>query len=339
VIIKSYEILKKTSNFLNYNLFLLYGENLGLKKDIKESIRKSLNEKSSNIEVLSFYESDITSNEEIFYTSIFSGSLFSDKKIITISNVTDKLIKQLEDVAEKFPENIFLIIFSDILEKKSKLRNFFEKDKKTLCIPCYLDSERDLQYIAMSELKKNNIILSRESTNLLIEKSNNDRNNLKNEINKIISYSLNKKKLEIEEIKLIINFTGEYKSDELINECLCGNIIKYKKILSELYSNTINQVFLLRILNNKMQRLLNMKEVEKNYSSLDSLLSSAKPPIFWKEKPIVKQQMNIWKFDELKKIVNEIGETEILCKKNPQISKIVFLNFFTKICKIASNYS
>jgi DNA polymerase III subunit delta len=339
VIIKSYEILKKTSNFSNYNLFLLYGENLGLKKDIKESIKKSLNEKNSNIEVLSFYESDINNNEEIFYNSIFSGSLFSDKKIITIYSVTDKLIKQLEDVADKFPQNIILIIFSDILEKKSKIRSFFEKNKKTLCIPCYLDSERDLQYIAMAEFKKHNIILSREATNLLIDKSNNDRNNLKNEIDKIISFSLNKKKLEIEEIKSIINFTGEYKSDELINECLCGNVIKYKKILSELYSSTINQIFLLRILNNKIQRLLNMKEVEKNYSSLDSLLSSTKPPIFWKEKPIVKLQMNIWKFDELKKIINEISETEILCKKNPQISKIVFLNFFTKICKMASNYS
>jgi len=339
VIVKSYEILKKTSNYLNYNLFLLYGENLGLKKDIKESIKKSLNEKNSNMEVLSFYENDITGDEEIFYNSIFSGSLFSDKKIISISNGTDKLIKQLEDVVEKFPENIFLIILSDILEKKSKLRNFFEKNKKTLCAPCYPDSERDLEYIAISELKKNNIILSREATNLLIDKSNNDRNNLKNEIDKIKSFSLNKKKLEIDEIKLIINFTGEYKSDELINECLCGNIIKYKKILSELYSNTINQVFLLRILNNKIQRLIAMKEVEKNYNSLDSLLSSQKPPIFWKEKPIVRQQMNIWKFDELKKIVNEISQTEILCKKNPQISKIVFLNFFTKICKVASNYS
>ena len=106
MIVKSYEILKKTSNYLNYNLFLLYGENLGLKKDIKESIKKSLNEKNSNMEVLSFYENDITGDEEIFYNSIFSGSLFSDKKIISISNGTDKLIKQLEDVVEKFPENI-----------------------------------------------------------------------------------------------------------------------------------------------------------------------------------------------------------------------------------------
>ncbi len=339
MIIKSFEILKKVSNYLNYNLFLLYGENLGLKKEIKDKIKILLNEKDSEIETLSFYENDIINNEEIFYNSIFSGSLFSNKKIITISNVTDKLMKQLEDVIDKFPKNIYLVIFSEVLEKKSKLRNFFEKNTKTVCVPCYSDSERDLQYIAISELKKNNIILSRESINLLIEKSNGDRNNLRNEIDKIKSFSLNNKKLEIDEIKLIINFTGEYKSDELINECLCGNIVKYKKILSELYANTINQIFLLRILNNKIQRLLNMKQIEADYSNLDSLLSAAKPPIFWKEKPIVKQQMSIWKHNDLKKIVKEINHTEILCKKNPQVSNIIFLNFFTKICRIANNYS
>ena len=125
-----------------------------------------------------------------------------------------------------------------------------------------MDNDKDLEIIAKAELKKNNINLSRELVNLLIEKSNNDRNNLKNEIEKIKSFSLNKKKIEIDEIKSIINFSGEYKSDILINECLCGNILQYKKILSELYINTVNQIFLLRILGNKIQRLLNMKKLE-----------------------------------------------------------------------------
>ena len=129
-------------------------------------------------------------------------------------------------------------------------------NKKTICIPCYLDSEKDLGIIAHSELRKNNISLSREAINLLIEKSNSDRNNLRNEIEKIKFYSLNKKKLELNEIKSLINFSGDYKSDILINECLCGNISQYKKIISELYVNTVSQILLLRILGNKVQRLL-----------------------------------------------------------------------------------
>ena len=339
MILKSYEINRNIKNLVKYNLFLLYGENEGLKKDIRENIKTEINKKETNIELLSLYENDIVENEENFYNSIFSGSLFSNRKIITISNGSDKINKQIENIIDKFPNNVALIIFGNVLEKKSKLRILFEKNNSTLCVPCYLDNEKDLEYIAINEFKKNNISTSREIINLLIEKSNNDRINLKNEIEKIKSFTLNKKKLEISDLKNLINFSGEYKSDGLINECLCGNISQYKKILSELYTNTINYIFLLRIMNSKIQRLLSMKESQNEFVDLDSLLNTYKPPIFWKDKPIVKKQLRIWKAENLRKIIQEINETELTCKKNPQISKIIFFNFFNRLCREASNYS
>ena len=339
MIIKSYEIKKKKLNFLKNNFFLLYGENLGLKKDIKDFIASEIKQKDDTIEILSLYENEIFDNEENFHNFVYSGSLFSDKKIITIYGGTDKIIKKINDVYDKYPDNIFLIIFSEILEKKSKLRNFFEKNEKTICIPCYLDSAKDLVVITQLECKKNNIILSREVINLLIEKSNSDRNNLRNEIEKIKSYSLNKKRLELDEVKLLINFSGDYKSDILVNECLCGNMSQYKKIISELYVGTVNQIFLLRILSNKIQRLLKIKEQENKSNNLDSLINTAKPAFFWKEKPIVKKQLSIWSLNDLKKIVSDINNTELLCKKNPQISNSIFFNFFSEICKKANNFS
>ena len=336
---KSYEVEKKISDLLKYNLFLLYGENYGLKKDIREIIKSEIKKNDSNVELSSLYEKDITDNEDNFYNSIYSGSLFGNKKIITIYNGTDKIISQVEDINQKYPENVFIIIFSEILEKKSKLRNFFETNTKTICIPCYLDNERDLEIIANKELKKENVFLSKESMNLLIEKSNSDRDNLKNELEKIKSYSLNKKKIEIDEVKSIINFSGEYKSDLLINECLSGNTSQYKKIFSEMYINTVNQTYLLRILSNKIQRLLSIKKKQSSSNNLENLVNDTKPPIFWKEKPVVKKQLSIWKLDDLQSTIKEINDIEILCKKNPQISKIVFFDFFSKICQRASSYS
>ena len=194
MIIKSYEV-KKKKLITNNNFFLLYGENFGLKKDIKNFITDKIKQSNEKLEIISLYENEITDNEVIFFNYIYSGSLFSDKKIIIIYQATDKIIKKINDVYDKNPTNVFLIIFSDVLDKKSKLRNFFEKNEKTICVPCYLDSEKDLEIITQSEMKKNNINLSREAINLLIEKSNSDRNNLINEIEKIKSYSLNKKKI------------------------------------------------------------------------------------------------------------------------------------------------
>ena len=339
MIIKSYEVQKNISNLLKHNFFLLYGENFGLKKDIDRLIKIEIKKESDQIEKISLYEDEILNNEENFYNLAYSGSLFSNKKIINIYNASDKIIKKISDVYNKYPENIFFIIFSEILEKKSKLRNLFETNKKAICIPCYSDSEKDLEVIAATEFKKENIVLSRQAINLLIEKSNFDRNNLKNEIDKIKSYSLNKKNIELDEIKLLTNFSGDYKSDVLINECLCGNILEYKKIISELYINTINQILLLRILSNKTQRLLKIKEQENKSNSVDNLINTSKPAIFWKEKPLVKKQLSIWSLNDLKKIIGEINSTELLCKKNPQIANAIFFNFFTKICRKANNFS
>ncbi len=339
MIIKSFEVQRKISSFSKNNLFLLYGENNGLKKDIKDIIKNSFEKEKSNLEIFSAYENYILDNEENFYNTIYSGSLFGDKKIIIINEGTDKILKILEDIINKKPENILIIIYSSILEKKSKLRTFFEKEKTTICIPCYPDNERDLENIAKHEFKNNNVIIQREALSLLIEKSNQDRGNLKNEIEKIISYAHTKKNLELDEIRALINFAGEHKSDNLVNECLCGNITQFKKILSEVYSSTLNQIFLLRILSNKIQKLIKIKLLENDYKNIDSLIDEARPAIFWKDKPIIKKQITIWNINALNNIINEINTIEILCKKKPQLAKIISFNFFGQICIKASNYS
>ena len=189
------------------------------------------------------------------------------------------------------------------------------------------------------KFKKNKINLSMESINLLIEKSNSDRQNLKIEIEKIKAFAKDKKQVSIEEIRAIINFSGEHKTDIIINECLCGNILEYKKIISELYAGTINQIYLLRVLSNKIQKLLNIKKSEKDYKTIDNLLDSSKPPIFWKEKPMIKKQLRIWNLKDLTKIIYEVNEVELQCKQNPQVSRLIFFNFFTNICKKANSFS
>jgi len=339
MIIKSYEVKKNISNFSKHNFFLLYGENVGLKKDIKEIIKKIFEEKKNEAEHLSIFESEIVDNEENFYNTIYSGSLFGNKKIITIFEATDKITQHIINITEKNVSDVLFIIFAGILEKKSKLRNFFEKGKKIICIPCYLDNQKNLEIIAQSELRKNNISISTEAINLLIEKSNFDRSNLRNEIEKIKSYSLNKEKLDLGEIKNLINFSGEHKSDLLVNECLSGNISQFKKIVSELYVNFTNQILLLRVLSIKVQRLLNIRAQEGASNNLEVLINTTKPPIFWKEKTIVKNHLSLWSLDELKEIVKKINRTELLCKKNPQIAKTIFFNFFLSICVEANNNS
>ena len=148
MILKSYEIQKNKLSIIKNNFFLLYGENLGLKKDIKNFITNEIKQKNNSIEILSLYENEIINNEDNFFNLIYSGSLFSKKKIITIYESTDKIIDIIRDTYKKSSEDIYLIFFSNVLDKKTKLRIFFEKEKKLVCVPCYLDNEIDLPTIA-----------------------------------------------------------------------------------------------------------------------------------------------------------------------------------------------
>ena len=120
MIIKSYEVQKNISNLSKCNFYLLYGENVGLKKDIRNIIKIAIEQKDPNIEILSLYENEILANEENFYNFAFSGSLFSNKKIITIFEATDKIIKKISNVYDKYLQNVSLIIFSEILETNRK---------------------------------------------------------------------------------------------------------------------------------------------------------------------------------------------------------------------------
>ena len=106
-----------------------------------------------------------------------------------------------------------------------------------------------------------------------------------------------------------------------------------------MYINTVNQILLLRILSNKVQRLLNIKKQENKSNNIEHLINISKPTIFWKEKPLVKKQLSIWNLNELEKIISGINNTEYLCKKNSQASKVIFFNFFLQICIKANNFS
>lgn len=339
MILKSYEIEKINFLTVKKKMFLIYGENNGLKKDIKEAIKLSSQTKNEKVEEITVIENEIIKNEENFYNLIFSPSLFNEKRIVVVHNTSDKIISLIKSIEIKFPRDVFLIFFSDILEKKSKIRNFFELNKEIVCIPCYLDNEKSLEIIATKELKDQEIVLSKESINLIVRKANGDRINLRNELEKIKSYAYQKKKIEHENVKNLVNSSSEIKNEDLINVCLSGEKFELKKILEDVSVESFNQILLLKIMSNKIRRLVTIKKKQKENQTIDSLISSAKPPIFWKEKTIVKKQLSFWKVERLKEKINEINDLEFECKRNPQISKIIFLKFLAGICKEANAHS
>ena len=336
MLIKSYEISKKNLNSLN--LFLIYGENNGLKQDIVKSVIDDEENKKGKYKRFELEEDEILKNQNNFFNLIFSGSLFDKKKIIIINRVTDKFYNLINEISEKHIEDILIFLKADQLEKKSKIRNLFEKAKNLVCVPCYQDNNFDLIKIINDEIKKTKIKLSNESISLLIERASGDRNNLRNEMNKLKSFVLNKQSISYEQVKELTNMVGNYKNDYIVNICLNGEKKKLNKTLEENNFHLEDFFILLKIFSKKIHRLLKIKMLNHSEKNIEQIFNQIKPPIFWKEKEDVKKQMALWNEKNLNLVIKKINELELNCKKNHEIATNITLDFFSTICDEVNSY-
>ena len=329
---KSYD-LKNLDH--NLNFFLFYGKNEGAKK---EEILKILLDKK-NREVSNYDEKQILDNNENFYNEILSKSLFSSKKIIIISRATEKLTKIIEDLINKDISDILIIINAEVLEKKSKLRSIFEKEKKLVCVAFYPDNQQTLTKITLNFLKEKKVVLSQSDINLIINRCNGDREILKNELKKIEFFSYGKKKITTKEILKLTNLIENYSISELVDNCLAKNKNKTINILNENNFNNEDCIIIARSFLNKSKRVLKLSKDYQNNKDLDKTISNANPPIFWKEKEIVKQQLNKWSPEEIDELIIDLNEIELQIKKglgNPLNTISDFI--LNKSSKKANNY-
>ena len=310
MILKSYETKKININ-LN-KIVLFYGQNEGFKE---EEILKILRiNKDKNL--TRYDEKQILDNFEIFYNDILSKSLFEKEKIIIINRATDKIVNIITDLLEEDISDISIIINSNILEKKSKLRSLFEKNKKLICVAFYPDSQDILTKLTYNFFKENKIAISQENINLIVNRCNGDRGALKNELNKIEFFVKNKKKLSTENLLKLTNLIENYSISELVDNYLAKNQKKIVSILNENNFSNEDCIIITRTLLNKLKRLIKLSKDFNENKSLDKTISNAKPPIFWKDKEIVKQQINNWSPNQINKAIVNINEIELQIKKN-----------------------
>jgi len=320
MIIKSFEISKK--KFDKENFFLIYGENEGHKNEIIKFLKKNFNR---NIE--KFDEAQILSNNELFYEKIFNQSLFEKEKIVIINRCSDKICEIIENIIEKKDADIKIILNANVLEKKSKLRNLFEKRRELVIVPTYKDSSITLVDIAKKFFNNYKISISQETINLLVNRCNGDRGHLKSELDKILIYIHDKKSINLEEIYKLTNLAENFSINELVDTTLAKNSQKTSDIINESNYKSEDGILILRTFLQKAKKLLNLYENQNENTSLDILIDNHRPPIFWKDKPIIKKQLENWSMQKIKDLIININKTEEFLKKNSSISLMLVFNF------------
>ena len=307
----------------DYKFYLFYGNNEGL----KEEIVKNLFETNQQDIIHRYEEKEILDNINNFYNSVLTKSFFDNEKLIIINRATDKIKETIEDLIEKNPENIKIILNSKNLEKKSTLRKIFEKEKSIICVPFYEDNNQTLNSIVSLFFRNKKIPISQQLINLLVERSRGDRKNLNNELEKIENYSLNRKNLNLKEIIKLTNLSDNYSASELVDHSLAKNTRKTVSILSENNYSDEDNIIIIRTLLAKLKRLVKIYELVDKKNNIEQAITVCKPPIFWKDKPLVTQQIRSWKKDHLKDLIYKTNTVELLIKKNSSTAKIILVDF------------
>ena len=330
MIVKSFEINKINNS---HKIFLFYGENEGHKNEI---IEDKFKKKYTN-SIYVYEENVILKNQENFFNEILSKSFFEKEKLIIINRTTDKIKNLIDEIIEKKIDDIIIILNSNSLEKKSKLRILFEKNKDLTCVPFYADNNQTLNSIINFFFREKKISISQQLINVLIERSRGDRKNLRNELQKIESFALNKKSINFQEIIKLTNLADNYSASELIDHCLAKNTKKTVTILNENNYSDEDNMIIIKTLLNKLKRLLKIHDLIDETSNIDQAVSSFKPPIFWKDKPIVTQQLKSWGKKELKDLIFKSNSIELLIKKNSAIAKNILSDFIINNSKKTNN--
>ena len=319
MISKYYEINKFKDKF---KFYLFYEENEGLKLEVTKTIFKKFTKENT----YKYSEKDIIFNKATIIENIVSKSFFENEKLILISDVSDKILNVIEEIIETDPKDIILILFAKKLDKRSKIRTFFEKNKDTLCVPFYQDTNQTLIPIAQKFLKECKIIFSQENLNLIIERSRGDRISLRNELEKIKNLSQNKKKISFNDIVKLTNLSENYSASELVDSYLSKNKKKTLNILNENISSSEDNILILKTFLYKLKRLRKLRIDLDLTNDFNKTINSFKPPIFWKDKDLVKQQLKIWSKDDIQAFIENINQLETLIKKHPQISNVIVNN-------------
>jgi len=321
MIIKNFELEKLKS--VNLNIHLIYGNNEGIKEDIINNFYL----KDFDGEILKYDEQEILNISDEFISKLLTKSLFENKKIIIISRATEKLCDLVSDILEREILDTKIIIKSSNLEKKSKLRGIFEKAMQAICTPVYEDDARSLNSYIQNFLRDNKFNLSQEIKNILVERSKGDRINLKNELTKLKNLSISTKNISSNDVIKLSNLAENYSVFELSDNYLSKNSKKVSNILNENNYSSEDCIIIIRTILSKLKRLLKIRSKIDNNENLDQILSSFRPPIFWKEKDIVKKQAQLWNTNEVKELIYKINGLEALVKKNSTNSMLFVSNF------------
>ena len=305
---------------------LLYGQDYGLISDrsslIINSFLNNLDEKQNSLNIIDISNSNLLQNPESLEMEVSSISLLSRKKIVRIKDASDALMKIIDDYFVYSHPDCLIILLSDSLSPRSKIRKFFEVHNDAVILPCYSDDKKSIISLISRALKKEDIIIDEKDIELFANYLGIDRLITKAEIEKAILYAGKEKKLNANDITSFISDQASLGIDELYDYSLNGDLEGAYRVLNRIQKEGVPAIQIIRSFIRQMQSLYRIIHALAISSNINSILDNFKPPIYFKRKDNVRAHTQKWSFDKLNKALLLLESAEVSCKSpksNPSI--------------------
>ena len=334
MIIKDFQLEKIIKAHSTFIAILIYGPNEGL---VKEQVNKITKEYiiQNEYEQINFSGKDLDSDPLSLDEIIKTVSMFHTNKIVVADIIKDKHLHIIENIILEAPQQTLLIIRDGNLSKSSKIRKFFENDKKCFSLACYDDDQRSIMKNIDDFINRNTFTINRDVKNYLLQTLSSDRMVSKQELEKIeIFYNNSNADIELENIKNLLNDSSSQNLNKMNEHVMFGNTSKSSKIINKLLSEGTSPISLVRSLINYLLRVQQTKIEMKKGNNFDSSIKILKPPVFWKDKDNFQKHCFKWPLQSIESSLNKLLETEIACKLN---SKLANINCEKSILLIANN--
>ena len=170
----------------------------------------------------------------------------------------------------------------------------------------------------------------------MVDNSNLDRSKLHNELDKIINF-FESKTLDQEKLEKLLNMKINDDFKMLRDEALKGNKLLTNKLINDTVIEPDKNYLYLSLINQQLQKLLKILTSD-NGKDLESTINKIKPPVFWKDRPILGAQVLKWNIDKIKKLLSETYNIELKIKTSSSVNnKVLIKKLIVDICCLANS--
>lgn len=295
---------------------LFYGPDAGMARERSQAVtRVLLGEKPDPLAVLDVSEAKLLADPAFLADELAGFGFLTDRRVMLIRDAGDKLTKILEAASDLMRADVYIIVLSGELGPRSSLRAWFEKSPQAASVACYHDEARDMGDLIRETFGKANIAITSEVVSYLVSQLGNDRYVTRQELEKMITYMGDDTTLTLQEACLLTNYNQETDLDEAINALADKNLMALDKALNQLVKEGVQPIQYLRALSRYFHRLYAIK-LQAKQSNIDAVIAALRPPVFFKQVPILTRHAKQWQLEAIAKALELITAAELACKTN-----------------------